>query len=148
MTMTDARGGIARLRRAVFVRHSHPLSAWSRWATMPLVLVPLWTRQWVHVVPIATWFIANPIIFGRPRSTRSFASRAMLGEELWMTEKRRDAALAIDAVASGLTLVAAVGAWKHKPLMTAVSTGLSMTLILEYWRRVARIYDRTLAHNG
>lgn len=139
--MTDARSGIARFRRAVFARHSHPLSAWSRLATMPLLLVPLWTRRWTHALLIAVWFLANPVMFGRPRSTRSFASRAMLGEEIWMTEKPRDAALAIDVVASGLTFGAAVAAWKHRPVVAAVSIGLSMAAIVEYWRHVAGIYD-------
>ncbi|WP_208321895.1 DUF6653 family protein [Paramicrobacterium chengjingii] len=140
-TTANVRGVVSQVRRAVFARHSHPLSAWSRLATMPLVLVPFWTRTWSHAVFIAVWFLVNPVMFGRPRSTRSFASRAMLGEEIWMTEKRRDAALAIDALASGLTVGAAVAAWKRRPVVAAVSISLSMAVILEYWRRVADIYD-------
>jgi hypothetical protein len=36
---------VARLRRAMFERHSNPWSAWTRWASTPLVLVPVWTRR-------------------------------------------------------------------------------------------------------
>lgn len=32
----------------VFARHSNPWSAWTRWLSTPLVLVPLWTRRWSH----------------------------------------------------------------------------------------------------
>ncbi|WP_275040990.1 hypothetical protein [Nocardiopsis valliformis] len=38
---TRTQGGFARLRRAVFARHSNPWSAWTRWASIPLVLVPV-----------------------------------------------------------------------------------------------------------
>ena len=38
----------ADLTHEVFARHSNPWSAWTRWLSTPLVLVPLWTRRWSH----------------------------------------------------------------------------------------------------
>ncbi|MGH8574093.1 MAG: DUF6653 family protein, partial [Gammaproteobacteria bacterium] len=34
---------LGNLRRTVFARHSNPWSAWTRWASTPLFLVPVWT---------------------------------------------------------------------------------------------------------
>ncbi|KKW63524.1 hypothetical protein AAV95_16735, partial [Mycolicibacterium elephantis] len=64
---------LARVRRAVFARHANPWSAWSRWATTPLVLVPAWTRSWRHAAPIAVWFAVNPVIFAPPADERAWA---------------------------------------------------------------------------
>lgn len=36
---------LGEIRRWVFVRHSHPVSAWSRFLTTPLLLAPVWTRK-------------------------------------------------------------------------------------------------------
>ncbi|WP_078286087.1 hypothetical protein [Mycobacteroides chelonae] len=52
------------VRRWIFERHCHPVSAWSRWATTPLLLVPVWTRRWRWAVPIAAWLAINPVATG------------------------------------------------------------------------------------
>jgi hypothetical protein len=54
--------GFTRLRRAVFARHSSPWSAWSRWATAPPAMVPVWTRNWKHLGAVAVWFAINPVL--------------------------------------------------------------------------------------
>jgi hypothetical protein len=41
-TMADWR----KVKLAVFARHSNPWSAWTRWASAPLILVPVWRRSW------------------------------------------------------------------------------------------------------
>ena len=75
----------------VFVRHAHPISAWSRWASTPLVVVPLWYRRSWTAVPIAAWMIINPIITPPVTDDRAFATRAILAEEQWIADpsKRR-----------------------------------------------------------
>lgn len=81
-------GSIARLRRAVFARHCHPCSAWTRWASTPLILVPAWTRRRSHAVWLAVWLAVNPFVFGKPRQLRAWSTRAMLCEELWISRRR------------------------------------------------------------
>ena len=34
-----------KVKRTVFARHSNPWSAWTRWASAPLMLVPVWRRS-------------------------------------------------------------------------------------------------------
>src|ERR1700732_5162142 len=96
---------IARVRRAIFARHANPWSAWTRWASTPLVLVPMWTRRWSHGVLIGGWLAVNPILFSRVTDERNWATRAMLGEELWITRRPKDAATAFSVVSSTAAVV-------------------------------------------
>ena len=47
------------LRRWMFARHSNPWSAWTRWASAPLVLVPVWTRRRRDAALVAGWLAAQ-----------------------------------------------------------------------------------------
>lgn len=144
MTKTSPGGGFARIRRAVFVRHSNPWSAWSRWATIPLVLLPVWTRGRRQAVAVAVWFVLNPVMFPRPAHERAWSTRAMLGEERWMLERPRDAALAVNVAATAAAVAALIGARYRRPLPTAVACAAQMALTLVYWEQMARYHDRCL----
>jgi hypothetical protein len=134
-------GTSARLRRKVFERHSNPWSAWSRWATAPLVVVPVWTRKWTHAVPVLAWMIANAVVFPKPEHERAWATRAVLGEELWIVERPRDAAMAVDA-ASLVSLAGALMAARKRRLVPAVAaTAGTMALLMVYWKQMADYYD-------
>ena len=134
-------GTSARLRRKVFERHSNPWSAWSRWGTTPLVVVPVWTRKWTHAVPVLAWMIANAVVFPKPEHERAWATRAVLGEEMWIVERPRDAAMAVDA-GSTVSLAAALIAARKRRLVPAVAaTAGAMALIMVYWKQMADYYD-------
>ncbi|MDA2809283.1 hypothetical protein O4J56_01415 [Nocardiopsis sp. RSe5-2] len=139
----EGTGVIARARRAVFARHCNPWSAWTRWATTPLILVPLWTRNWKHAVAVGAWFAVNPVLFPEPEDDSDWATRAMLGEELWITERPKDAALAVQAVASAANTVAAVSAWRRKAVPAAAGTAVMMGLTMVYWAQMARYYEES-----
>lgn len=139
--MVRSRGAFARVRRAVFARHSNPWSAWSRWATTPVLLVPVWTRNWSHAAAVGVWFAVNPVIFPEPAGPPVWATKAILGEELWLTDHPRDVAVAVDAAATGAVLVGLFGAWHRRPITAAVGTGAAMVLLLGYWELMARYYD-------
>lgn len=133
---------IARVRRAIFARHSNPWSAWTRWATTPLVLMPVWTRRWSHAAAIGLWFAVNPVIFPKPLDDRNWATRAMLGEEAWITNRPKDSATVVSAVASAAAITAVVAARRHRLGLTAAATGVQMTLTLVYWQQMVRYLDR------
>ncbi|MGH3561379.1 MAG: DUF6653 family protein [Mycobacterium sp.] len=63
----------ARILHAVCARHANPWSAWTRWASTPLVLVPIWTRRRSHAGLIGLWLAVNPIIFPKPLDDASAA---------------------------------------------------------------------------
>lgn len=132
----------AELKRTVFARHSNPWSAWTRWLSTPLVLLPLWTRRWSDAAIIGAWMAVNPVIFPRPTDEHAWSTRAVLGEELWIAERPRDTAMAVDAVATLAGVTAMVAARRHRAASAAGATAVEMALLLVYWRLMARYYQR------
>jgi hypothetical protein len=132
---------IASLRRKVFEHHANPWSAWTRWATTPLVVASVWTRKWTHAVPVLAWMIANPVVFPKPDHERAWATRAILGEELWIVERPRDTAMAVDA-GSLVCLLGALVAARRRMLAPAIAgTAGAMALLMVYWKQMADYYD-------
>jgi hypothetical protein len=106
-----------------------------------LTLVPAWTRRWSHAVLITVWLAVNPFIFGEPRHHRAWSTRAMLGEELWISRRPRDAAMAVSAVTSAASLTAVIAARRRRLVPAAIATAVQMTLTLVYWEQMARYFD-------
>ena len=88
-------------------------------------------------LPIAAWMLINPIITPPVSNDRSFATRAILGEEQWIADpvKRRDL-VAINAVGAAGLAIAAVAAWWRRPLPMAVAIAGSMVVVLLTWRAI------------
>ena len=129
------------MRRWVFARHAHPFSAWSRWASTPLVVVPLWYRRGWTALPIAAWMIVNPIITPPATDDRDFATRAILGEEQWIADPReRPDIIALNAMSTALLVAAGISAWRRQPVPTAVAIAASMAAIQLTWRSYADHY--------
>jgi len=129
------------VRRAIFARHAHPLSAWSRWATTPLVLLPVWTRRRSHALIVASWFAVNPVMFPKISDERPWATRAMLGEELWISRRPKDRAMALSVVTSLVAVVALVAAHRHRAVPAAAAVVAQMALTLVYWRQMVRYLE-------
>lgn len=132
---------VGRVRRKIFARHANPWSAWTRWASTPLVLVPFWTRRWEHGGGVAAWMLANPVVFPEPADDENWATRAILGEELWVQHRPRDQAMVINGAGSACLLGAIVAAWRHRPLPMSVFTGATMALTMWYWRMMSEYYE-------
>ena len=130
------------VKRAVFARHSNPWSAWTRWASAPLVLVPVWRRSWRDAALVGVWMALNPVVFGQPAHERAWATRAVLGEEQWIAERPMDTAMAVEVSATAAGLVAMVAARQRRAMPAAAATALEMGLLLAYWELMARHYAR------
>lgn len=71
-------------------RHTNPWSAWTRVPILPLLCLAIWARIWMGwwcilpVVVLLIWIWLNPRAFPKPVSTRSWASRAVMGERVWL----------------------------------------------------------------
>jgi hypothetical protein len=138
---------IAGWRHALFARHANPWSAWTRWASTPLVLVPLWTRRWNHAALVGAWLTANPVVFPKPTDDRAWATRAILGEELWITRRPKDAALVVSAAASIAGVAAVVAARRRRLRPAATATAVQMGLTLVYWELMSRYRQRVGSHS-
>ncbi len=83
MTMDDA----------TWARHANPYSVYSRFTTLPLLTLAIWSRVWLGwwcLIPIALtilWIWYNPRAFSPPKSTDNWASRITLGERLYLNRQ-------------------------------------------------------------
>lgn len=77
----------------VWARHANPWSFWTRLTTLPLLVAAIWSRQWIgwwSLLPIAiaiVWIWLNPRVFPPPKSTDNWASKAVLGERVWLNRR-------------------------------------------------------------
>jgi hypothetical protein len=150
MCETQSKGGtvlslITRLTREVFTHHSNPWSAWTRLLSVPLVFVPIWTRSWRQGAILGLWLMVNPIAFPEPKNDRAWATRAMLGEEMWIAKRPLDRAMALNGGATALGLGGVWGAYQRRRLPTAVCIVGQVALLLAYWREMVVYYER---HRG
>jgi hypothetical protein len=66
----------------------------------------------------------------------------MLGEELWISRRPRDAAMAVGAATSAASLTAVIAARRHRLVPVAIATAVQMTLTLVYWEQMVRYFER------
>ena len=98
-----------------WMRHSNPVSVWTRFAVLPLLALAIWSREWIGwwslaAVALALVFMmVNPLLFPPPRSTRNWASKGVLGERIWSDRSKVE--LDLLAVVAGLLVTQAAKAW-------------------------------------
>jgi hypothetical protein len=79
-----------RLDDAGWERHANPWSVYTRIAIWPFLVTALWSFHWIGwyaLIPLAAvalWAFINPRAFPPPASTKSWASRAVLGERIFL----------------------------------------------------------------
>jgi hypothetical protein len=92
-----ARGRVARLfglKGDAWMRHANPLSVWTRFSCLSLIALAIWSREWLGwfaLVPVAlsvVWLFVNPLLFRVPSSTRTWASRGVFGERIWVDREK------------------------------------------------------------
>jgi hypothetical protein len=75
-------------------RHANPWSVWTRFTVLPALIVSIWSRMWIGswawgLTAVAiVWAWINPRMFSKPLSTANWASKAVLGERVWMNRKQ------------------------------------------------------------
>jgi hypothetical protein len=88
------------------------------------------------------WLIVNPLVFPEPKDDEAWATRAMLGEEMWIAKRPLDCAMALNVGATAFGLGGLWGAYKQRLLPTAVCTVGQMALLLAYWHEMVLYYER------
>lgn len=82
------------LSERTWMRHANPWSVWSRYAAFPFLVASIFSAHWIGwaaLIPVATtvgFLYINPWLFPPPHTTRSWASKAVLGERVWLAEGR------------------------------------------------------------
>lgn len=104
--------------------------------------MPPWTRRWSHAAWIALWLAVNPFVFGKPAHHRAWSTRAMLGEELWISRRPRDAAALVSAATSAAALGAVLAARRRRLRPALIAVAVQMALTLVYWQQMVRYLER------
>ena len=79
----------------VWQRHTNPISVWSRYCSVPILFLAIWSRVWfgwwalvfILLAIFFTWW--NPRMFPAPKSTKHWPSMAVLGERVFLKEQYR-----------------------------------------------------------
>jgi hypothetical protein len=111
-------------------RHSNPWSVWTRILSYPLVFVPVWNRNWRQGAAVAAWFAANPVIFPEPEGDESWATRGVLGEELWTAERPRDLSMLINTASAAFFAGGLLSSYSRRfwPMVFFASVALLLKL--------------------
>lgn len=140
----------------VWQRNASPLSVYSRMATLPVLLLTIWSHVWIGPVPaflatlaVIVWLRLNPRLFAAPRNMTSWASRATLGERVWLNQRLvpippEDAQRALVlSVATGIGfIVALVGAYQTNLWLAVTGAIVTYAAKLVFLDRMVSLYDR------
>ncbi|WP_433509062.1 DUF6653 family protein [Nonomuraea sp. CA-143628] len=135
-------------------RHANPLSVWTRFAAIPLMMLAIWSRTWIgwwSLAPVAlvvVWLIVNPRAFPAIEQPTSWTAKGIYGEKLWFENR---ALVAGDhrkvqrlLIAVGLAGFALLG-WGLVALEVWPAVfGATLVVLGQLWRidRLGQMYER------
>jgi len=136
---------MAIMKERTWERHSNPWSVWTRVLTNPLVYLPVWNRSWRQAIPVGVWFLLNPRLFPPPKDVSSWATRSVLGEQLWTRKLRADLPMSINIFSALFFLVALYSAYARRLRDLITFGGLALVFKLWFLARMVAYYDEYLA---
>jgi len=77
-----------------WMKHANPVSVWTRYSVLPIIVLSFWSRTWIDwwcLLPGSVsilWMFFNPIMFKKPASTKNWASKAVLGERVYLNRDK------------------------------------------------------------
>jgi hypothetical protein len=135
-------------------RHASPWSVWTRFAALPLLVLAIWSRAWLGwwaLVPVAVmvlWLWINPRAFPPPASTDNWASKAVLGERVWLAcdkipipQHHARMALRLSLLSSAGLILLAFGLYALDPWPTVFGMTLVMVGKLWFVDRMVWLYE-------
>ena len=129
------------LKRA-WKRHSNPWSVWTRILSYPLVYVPVWNRSWKQGAAVAAWFAANPVLFPEPEGDEPWATRGVLGEELWTAERPRDLSILINTTSATFFAGGLLATYRRRLWPMVFFASVALLLKLWYIDRMTFYYEQ------
>lgn len=117
----------------VWMHHASGLSVWTRVATLPFLLLALWSHTWIGwwaLIPVASvafWLWINPRIFPKPQTTNTWHAKATFGERIWLSRDEISIPMHHRFLPNVLNIVAALGA--AIALWGALATELCPTIL-------------------
>lgn len=94
MTLERKIATVFRLTDENWMKHANPISVWTRYSVLPVIVIAFWSRAWIGwwcLIPgllSLLWMFFNPIVFNTPTSTKNWASKAVLGERVYLNRDK------------------------------------------------------------
>lgn len=127
----------------VWRRHANPLSVLTRFTCLPLLVLAIWSRDWLgwgavpFVMLAVIWIWANPRVFPEPPHFDRWTSKGVVGERVYLSHRDKVAAhhrraANLLSVASGLgALILIFGLWALH--FWATILGMVLTILPKVW---------------
>ena len=141
---------------AVWQRHANPWSVWTPYLAGPALVLAIWSRVWLDwwaLVPaglVILWIWLNPRVFAVPDSNAKWASRAVLGERIWLDRKTTPVDRQFAAPSHLANIIGVLGlvllVWGLLIYSVAMTIGgLIIVLVAKSWflQKMVELYDAT-----
>ena len=128
----------------VWARHASPWSVWTRFTTLPLFALAVWSRAWLGwwaLLPVAlavVWVWLNPRVFPAPATFDHWPGRGTRGERLYLERASVPIPAHHARAATVLTVLSAIGLppfvyglWVLDPGWTVA--GLALMMMGKAW---------------
>ena len=115
MTLEQKIANSLQMDDRTWMRHANPWSVWTRLTVLPLLILAIWSRVWLgwlSLLPIAislVWMWFNPRLFPKPKTTNNWASKAVLGERVWLNRDSIPVPKHHQRVPNILSIISALG---------------------------------------
>jgi hypothetical protein len=142
-----------RMTDETWERHANPWSVWTRFTAFPALILAAWSRAWLGrwaVVPFGAatlWTWLNPRLFEKPASTDNWASKAVLGERVWMNRdavplppRYRTFPIVLNGLSAAALLVAIWGLVRLSAWPTFLGAALAVALKTWFLNEMVRLY--------
>jgi len=136
---------MAIMKEQTWERHSNPWSVWTRVLTNPLVYVPVWNRSWRQAISVGAWFLLNPRLFPPPTDDSSWATRSVLGEQIWTRKRRADLPMSMNIISALFFLLALYSAYARRSWKLITFGGFALAFKLWFLERMVAYYSEYLA---
>ena len=144
----------------VWKRHANPLSVWTRFFILPLFNIAILSRVWIGyycLIPVALlliWTWLNPRFFPPPESTDNWASKAVLGERVWLNRKEIPIPMRYIQPVNLLslfmfagTLLLIWGLWKVHVIVVVIATSLVIGGKIYFLNYMVKLFDEMKAES-
>jgi len=144
-----------------WMKHSNPWSVWTRYSVLPIIVIAFWSRLWIEwwcLIPgilSILWMFFNPIFFSKPKSTKNWASKSVMGERVYLNrdkieipEHHKTPLYKILNGVSSIGMLLAIWAIVEYSVWGAI-TGISLAYLSKSWYldRMVWLYEDMKDHH-
>lgn len=139
---------------AAWLRHANPWSVWTRFIILPMLALAIWSRVWIGwwslalIIILAIWTRYNPHAFPEPKTTKKWASRAVMGERVWLSRSETPIPTHHSKAAFILSLMAGIGLpfvafglWQLSVWPTILGVFIIVVFKMWFLDRMVWLYD-------